>query len=156
MTPAKILFVCLGNICRSPAAEGVMKKLSGGLPIEIASAGTAGYHTGELPDPRMRSHARNRGYRLDSRARKFDERTDFEHFDLIIPMDKNNMRDILALDPAGNYRHKVKMMTDFCTALNVDEVPDPYYEGPEGFEHVLDILEDGCRGLLQTLRHGPK
>ena len=156
MTPAKILFVCLGNICRSPAAEGVMKNLAGGLPIEIDSAGTAGYHIGELPDSRMRSHARNRGYHLESRARKFDEQKDFEKFDLIIPMDKSNLRDILALDPARKYRHKVKMMTDFCTALDVDEVPDPYYGGPEGFEYVLDILEDGCKGLLETLRHEPK
>ena len=156
MTPAKILFVCLGNICRSPAAEGVMKKLAAGLPIEIDSAGTAGYHIGELPDPRMRSHALNRGYRLESHARKFDEQKDFENFDLIIPMDKSNLRDILALDPAKKYLHKVKMMSDFCTTMKVDEVPDPYYEWAEGFEYVLDILEDGCRGLLQTLCHEPK
>jgi protein-tyrosine phosphatase len=152
MKKTKILFVCLGNICRSPAAEGVMKKISSGLPIEIDSAGTAGYHAGQLPDSRMRSHAKKRGYILDSRARQFEGLPDFKKFDYIIPMDRSNMRDIQSLDPQKEFHQKIHLMTDFCTTMNVNEVPDPYYEGPEGFEHVLDILEDACNGLLNTVQ----
>ncbi|MHB1050425.1 MAG: low molecular weight protein-tyrosine-phosphatase [Bacteroidota bacterium] len=147
----KILFVCLGNICRSPAAEGVMKKFSEGKAIEIDSAGTAGYHIGELPDSRMRSHAAKRGFPLTHRARQFDSAKDFERFDLILAMDKNNMRDLQSMDRKNQYGHKLKMMTDYSQALKVTEVPDPYYGGPEGFEHVLDILEDACGGLLKEL-----
>ncbi|MBI2427808.1 MAG: low molecular weight phosphotyrosine protein phosphatase [Ignavibacteriales bacterium] len=153
MKPKKILFVCLGNICRSPAAEGVMRKKAAGLPIEIDSAGTAGYHIGELPDPRMRSHAAKRGYTLNHHARKFDPDSDFEKFDLILAMDDSNMDDLQRMDKKKSYTHKLKMMTDFCTAKKVSEVPDPYYDGPEGFEHVLDILEDASDGLLQTLNN---
>ena len=151
MKPVKILFVCLGNICRSPAAEGIMKKLTEGLPVEVDSAGTAGYHIGDLPDARMRSHARTRGYILDSRARQFDETNDFEKFDYIITMDKSNLRDIQSLDRHRKYRNKVSLMTDYAQTLHVSEVPDPYYGGPDGFEHVLDILEDACNGLLKNI-----
>jgi low molecular weight protein-tyrosine phosphatase len=147
-----ILFVCLGNICRSPAAEGIMKKKADGLPIFVDSAGTAGYHVGDLPDPRMRSHARNRGYILDSRARRFNPATDFEKFDLIIAMDNENLLDLERMDKQHRYRNKLVMMTDYCTETDEKEVPDPYYDGPEGFEHVLDILEDGCDGLLSKLK----
>jgi protein-tyrosine phosphatase len=152
MKPAKILFVCLGNICRSPAAEGVMKKMAEGLPLEIDSAGTAGYHIGELPDQRMRSHARKRGYDLNSRARKFDPTVDFESFDMIVAMDKNNYADLLAMDRSKQYHHKVSLMTDYCQSIEADHVPDPYYGGPEGFERVLDILEDACGELLKKLQ----
>ncbi len=151
MKPKKILFVCLGNICRSPAAEGVMRKLSDGLPLEIASAGTAGYHIGELPDSRMRSHARKRGYELVSRARQFDPAKDFAAYDMIIAMDEQNLRDLQAMDRSKQYRAKLSLMTDYNTSMKVRGVPDPYYGGPEGFEHVLDILEDACGGLLKTL-----
>jgi len=144
-----ILFVCLGNICRSPAAEGVMRKLSEGMPIEIDSAGTAGYHIGELPDARMRSHAARRGYSLTHRARQFDPDKDFERFDMILAMDNANMRDLRSMDKKKQYGHKLTMMTDYARALPVTEVPDPYYGGPEGFDHVLDILEDACAGLLK-------
>lgn len=147
----KILFVCLGNICRSPAADGVMRKMCEGLPVEIDSAGTAGYHIGELPDSRMRSHAAKRGYPLTHRARQFDPLKDFERFDLILAMDKNNMRDLQSMDRKNQYGHKLKMMTDYCQTMNAKEVPDPYYGGPEGFEHVLDILEDACKGLLNEI-----
>jgi protein-tyrosine phosphatase len=153
MKPKKILFVCLGNICRSPAAEGIMKKKSEGMPIEIDSAGTAGYHIGELPDSRMRTHARKRNYSLDSFARQFDPARDFETFDLIIAMDKSNFRDLRSFDRSGKYHNKIVMMTDFCETMKVNEVPDPYYDGPEGFEHVLDILEDACSGLLKKLKN---
>jgi protein-tyrosine phosphatase len=152
MKTIKILFVCLGNICRSPAAEGVMKSLVKGLPIEIQSAGTAGYHIGELPDPRMRSHAGKRGYDLISHAQQFDPSIDFEKFDRIIAMDGSNLRDLKAMDRKKQYHHKLSLMADYSQTMDVDEVPDPYYGGPEEFEHVLDILEDACRGLMLQLQ----
>ena len=154
--PAKILFVCLGNICRSPAAEGVMKKIAGSLPIEIDSAGTAGYHIGQLPDSRMRSHALKRGYNLQHYARQFNPSSDFEKFDYIIAMDNGNRRDLQMMDRQNQYRHKLSMMTDYCQTMKIDEVPDPYYEGSEGFEYVLDILEDACGGLLKKLKNESK
>jgi len=154
--PAKILFVCLGNICRSPAAEGVMKKLANGLPLEIDSAGTADYHTGELPDSRMRAHALKRGYNLQHHARQFEPAADFEKFDFIIAMDRNNMRHLEMMDRKSRYRDKLSLMTDYCQMMDVDEVPDPYYEGPEGFEYVLDLLEDACGGLLKKLNNESK
>ena len=152
----KILFVCLGNICRSPAAEGIMEKRAAGWPIEVDSAGTAGYHIGTLPDARMRSHASRRGYPLNSRARKFNPAVDFDKFDMIIAMDKENLRDLRSMDTGKQYREKLSLMTDYCQKITADEVPDPYYEGPEGFEHVLDILEDACRGLLKKIEHEPR
>jgi protein-tyrosine phosphatase len=152
----KILFVCLGNICRSPAAEGIMEKRAAGWPIEVDSAGTAGYHIGTLPDARMRSHASKRGYPLNSRARKFNPAIDFDKFDMIIAMDKENLRDLRSMDTGKQYREKLSLMTDYCQKITADEVPDPYYEGPEGFEHVLDILEDACGGLLKKIEHEPR
>lgn len=152
MKNTKILFVCLGNICRSPAAEGIMKKKAEGLPIEVDSAGTAGYHIGELPDARMRSHARKRNYPLESYARQFNPSTDFERFDLILAMDKNNFRDLQSFDRSKKYSNKIVMMTDFCETMKVSEVPDPYYGGAEDFEHVIDILEDACSGLVKKLQ----
>jgi protein-tyrosine phosphatase len=152
----KILFVCLGNICRSPAAEGIMEKRAAGWPIEVDSAGTAGYHIGTLPDARMRSHASKRGYPLNSRARKFNPAVDFDKFDMIIAMDKENLRDLQSMDTGKQYREKLSLMTDYCQKITADEVPDPYYEGPEGFEHVLDILEDACGGLLKKIEHEPR
>ncbi len=153
MKKTRILFVCLGNICRSPSAEGVMKKLAAGLPIEIRSAGTAGYHIGELPDPRTRSHAKKRGYELTSRAQQFDPSRHFEQYDRIIAMDANNLEDLKAMDRTKQYHHKLSLMTDYCQTMEVNGVPDPYYSGPEGFEHVLDILEDACAGLLNDVRN---
>ena len=152
----KILFVCLGNICRSPAAEGIMEKRAAGWPIEVDSAGTAGYHIGTLPDARMGSHASKRGYPLNSRARKFNPAIDFDKFDMIIAMDKENLRDLQSMDTGKQYREKLSLMTDYCQKITADEVPDPYYEGPEGFEHVLDILEDACGGLLKKIEHEPR
>jgi len=152
MKSTKILFVCLGNICRSPAAEGVMKKLGKGLPIEIQSAGTAGYHIGELPDTRMRSHAQKRGYNLISHAQQFNPTVHFEQFDIIIAMDENNLRDLKMMDRTKQFHHKLSLMTDYAQTIDITGVPDPYYGGPEGFEHVLDILEDACAGLLKELQ----
>jgi protein-tyrosine phosphatase len=151
----KILFVCLGNICRSPAAEGIMEKMSEGLSLEIDSAGTAGYHIGALPDARMRSHASKRGYPLNSRSRKFNPAVDFDKFDMIIAMDKENLRDLQSMDKEKQYQEKLSLMTDYCQKITADEVPDPYYGGPEGFEYVIDILEDACGGLLKELHNGP-
>jgi protein-tyrosine phosphatase len=145
----------MGNICRSPAAEGIAKKFlekreSDGT-IEIDSAGTLDYHTGELPDPRMIKHASRRGYRLDSHARQFNPENDFEYFDYIVTMDDDNYSEITSLDKRNTYRHKVFKMVSFGSKLKVDEVPDPYYSGSDGFEYVLDILEDSVEGLLNKV-----
>ncbi len=150
-----ILFVCMGNICRSPSAEAVMNKIivDNGLSdkIKCDSAGTIGYHEGEPADSRMKKHAIKRGYNLTSAARQF-RNNDFEDFDYIIVMDRNNYSDIIAQDIQGKYTEKVSMMTSYSNKFNTNEVPDPYYGGPEGFEKVLDLLEDACEGLLNVLR----
>ncbi|OKH36037.1 protein tyrosine phosphatase [[Phormidium ambiguum] IAM M-71] len=149
--PYKLLFVCLGNICRSPSAENIMNHLinQAGLSKEIIcdSAGTSSYHVGSPPDRRMSAAAKLRGIQLVGEARQF-QRSDFEKFDLILAMDKENYRDILAIDRSRQYEDKVKLMCDFCTKHNLKEVPDPYYGGPEGFNQVIDLLLDACEGLL--------
>lgn len=148
-----ILFVCLGNICRSPSAEGVMKKLveEAGLAnkIHIDSAGILNYHEGEPADARMRSHAQKRGYKLDSISRPVRQ-SDFTDFDMIIGMDRQNIQDLEKIAPA-EHMHKIRQMTEFLQTLNDTSVPDPYYGGEEGFEYVLDLLEDACAGLLEQL-----
>ncbi|MBK22471.1 MAG: phosphotyrosine protein phosphatase [Halobacteriovorax sp.] len=150
----KILFVCLGNICRSPTAEGVFQALvnKAGLSekIKVDSAGTSGCHVGERADSRMRDHAMARGYELTSISRKFDEHRDFEHYDKIVVMDALNYRDVLELGP--EYKNKIFMMTDFCKSHNEEKVPDPYYGGPAGFEKVLDIVTDASEGLLEEIK----
>ncbi|OCR02641.1 protein tyrosine phosphatase [Oscillatoriales cyanobacterium USR001] len=120
-----------------------------GLATQIIcdSAGTAGYHIGSPPDRRMAIAASKRGIELRGSARKF-QRSDFENFDLILAMDRENYQDILALDPTGKYRDKVRLMCDFCRHHNLHEVPDPYYGGSEGFDRVIDLLMDACGGLL--------
>jgi protein-tyrosine phosphatase len=112
------------------------------------SAGTGGYHIGAPPDRRMTAAALRRGIKLKGRARQF-EKSDFEEFDLILAMDRENYRDILSLDPGGKYRDKVRLMCDFATHHREREVPDPYYGGSEGFDKVIDLLLDACDGLLQ-------
>lgn len=153
--PFRLLFVCLGNICRSPAADGVMRDVveKAGLAsrIEIDSAGTAGWHSGKLPDNRMRQAASARGITLDHRARQF-KAVDLERFDLILAMDRDNERNIRALDRENRHAAKIRLFCDFCTDHSEREVPDPYYGGPEGFEHVLDLIEDGCEGLLREVK----
>jgi len=145
----------MGNICRSPAAEGIAKALleKKGLDgtIEIASAGTLDYHEGELPDERMIRHASKRGYKLDSRARQFNSKKDFEYFDYIVTMDDDNFSEITSLDKNNKYNNKVFKMVSFGSKPQVDEVPDPYYTGSDGFEYVLDILEDSIEGLLKKV-----
>lgn len=151
----KILFVCLGNICRSPAAQGVMQAVveRRGLSdmVELDSAGTYGGHAGDLPDRRMRSAATNRGYELTHRARRFREE-DFLLFDRIIVMDDMNYEDVSRLAPQRLYLDKLYRFVEFCRHHpQWSYVPDPYYEGREGFELVLDLLEDGCEGLLEQI-----
>ncbi len=150
----RLLFVCLGNICRSPSAEAVMKKVvkDAGLEKEIGidSAGTIGHHRGELPDARMRAHAARRGYVLDSISRPV-ELKDFFDFDLIIGMDDHNISELRRRSPDYESRQKIHRMTDFSRNKLYDHVPDPYYGGDSGFELVLDLLEDACQGLLDYI-----
>ncbi|MDZ7624766.1 MAG: low molecular weight protein-tyrosine-phosphatase [Ignavibacteriaceae bacterium] len=120
--------------------------------VEIHSAGTLDYHTGESPDERMIRHASKRGYRLDSLARQFNPEKDFEYFDYIVTMDDDNFSEITSLDKNNKYNNKVFKMVSFGSKLIVDEVPDPYYTGSDGFEYVLDILEDSIEGLLNKSR----
>jgi protein-tyrosine phosphatase len=147
----------MGNICRSPAAEGIMKFLieKEGLveEIKVDSAGTIDYHSGELPDARIIKHSGLRGYKLNHKARIFNPDKDFEEFDYIIAMDDDNISDIKYFDPEGQYSTKIFKMTDFCTELKAAEVPDPFYGGPGHFENVLDILEDACKGLLRKIKN---
>ena len=151
----KILFVCLGNICRSSSAEGVMKQLieQAGREDEfiIDSAGILSYHQGELPDSRMRAHAARRGYDLTHRSRPVCT-DDFYDFDLIIGMDDRNIDDLKDRAPSVEAWKKIHRMTEYCTKFtHADHVPAPYYGGAEGFEYVLDVLEDACAGLLEMV-----
>ncbi|MBD5358898.1 MAG: low molecular weight phosphotyrosine protein phosphatase [Bacteroides sp.] len=151
----KILFVCLGNICRSPAAEGVFRSMveekGVGKRFEIDSAGLYGGHAGELPDRRMRVHAFQRGYSLIHHSRPV-RMSDFEDFDLIIAMDDSNYQRLRSFATTLEDQRKVVKMIDFVTGFpQYDCVPDPYYEGAEGFELVLNLLEDGCSNLLNKL-----
>lgn len=150
----KVLFVCLGNICRSPMAEGVMRRLVEERGLEddfvIDSAGTSGYHRGDLPDSRMRAHASRRGYHLTHRSRRV-QTEDFYDFDLIIGMDDNNIADLQKRAPSTETGKKIRRMTEYNTSFAADHIPDPYYGGDAGFEHVIDLLEDACSGLLESL-----
>jgi len=150
----RLLFVCLGNICRSPAAENIMNHLieMRGLTGQIIcdSAGTSNYHIGEPPDRRMTAVAKQRGILMQGRARQFIPQ-DFEQFDRILAMDRDNFSQIAYLDKAGQYQHKLSLMCDYCTQHTLREVPDPYYGGPEGFNQVIDLLLDACSGLLDEL-----
>lgn len=151
----RVLFVCTGNICRSPTAEGVFRRMAteAGLEqrVQAASAGTIGYHAGEPPDPRAQAAARQRGYDLGAiRARRVT-REDFDRFDLLVAMDRDHHQTLLELAPEGT-AHKVRLFVDYGSDRAVREVPDPYYGGPQGFEIVLDIVEDASRGLLDALR----
>lgn len=151
----RLLFVCLGNICRSPSAEAVMRKLvrDAGLEdrIEIDSAGITGYHEGDRADSRMRMHAARRGYTLDSISRPVRQR-DFYDFDWIIGMDDQNIADLKRMAPDLEAVAKIHQMTEYSRNKLYDHVPDPYYSGAEGFELVLDLLEDACEGLLIHLQ----
>jgi len=155
MKKTNILFVCLGNICRSPSAETIMNHLieSKGLQNKyyVDSAGIIGFHAGEQADSRMRAHAAKRGYTITSISRQFNPTTDFKKFDLIIGMDRKNVKDLQSLTIEEEFLHKIHVMTEFNKIFKEEGVPDPYYGGYEGFEYVLDLLEDACSGLLTEL-----
>lgn len=152
----RILFICLGNICRSPSAEAIMKHYVKERGMEdlfyIDSAGISGYHSGAPADERMQQHAIRRGYELTSLSRKFYPDADFENFDMIIGMDDLNVRDLRRMASTKEEREKIYKMTDFCQRFSYrNSVPDPYYGGDAGFELVLDLLEDAVEGLLERL-----
>ncbi|MCM1319909.1 MAG: low molecular weight phosphotyrosine protein phosphatase [Muribaculaceae bacterium] len=154
----RILFVCLGNICRSPAAQGVMQQMvdDAGLTDKyfLDSAGTYAGHAGELPDKRMRIHAARRGYNLTHRSRPVHP-SDFDDFDIIVAMDDSNYENLRRLAPTVEDEKKIVRMIDYCHQHPYYySVPDPYYEGASGFELVLDLLEDACKGLLDATNSG--
>ena len=150
----KILFICLGNICRSPAAQGIMEKLIADRGLQdrfyVDSAGTYGGHSGSLPDQRMRVHARRRGYELTHRSRQVTGR-DFDTFDLIVVMDRSNLHGLRCMKEVVDEQKVVESARYLRIHPGHDCVPDPYYDGAEGFELVLDLLEDACAGLLDEL-----
>jgi len=151
----KVLFVCLGNICRSPTAEGVFRAIvaDAGLTeaISVDSAGTSGWHIGDPPDERGQRAALTRGYDLSAqRARKVSDR-DFETFDYIVGMDSRNYADLSSMAPA-DARDKVSLFLSFAPETGEREIPDPYYGGPDGFDQVLDLVEAASRGLLEDIR----
>ncbi len=147
----------MGNICRSPTGECVFRRYVEdeglGDEIEIDSAGTIAYHVGEPPDARMTEAGARRGIDIAGRGRKF-ESSDLERFDLIIAMDRDNYSDILEHDPEGIHGHKVRLLCDFIPGSEMKDVPDPYYGGQKGFEKVLDLIEEACPGILETLQNG--
>jgi len=149
-----ILFLCLGNICRSPMAEGIFLKIlereHAQERFNVDSAGLLSYHEGELPDSRMRFHAVKRGYNLTHRSRPI-KKSDFDRFDLIIGMDAQNIRALNQLASNLEQRSKIRLMTDFCQKIQATQIPDPYYGGDQGFENVIDLLEDACEGLFLEL-----
>jgi protein-tyrosine phosphatase len=151
----RVLFVCMGNICRSPTAEGVFRHVVGeaGLAeaVEIDSAGTYAYHVGEPPDPRSHEEAAKHGIDLGGiRARKV-RAGDFEHYDYIVAMDEQNLADLRALCP-GRYQSKLYRMCEFAGGCGVRSVPDPYYGGPDGFGKVFRLIEQGSLGLLEHIK----
>ena len=152
--PVRVLMVCMGNICRSPTAHGVLTQrvADAGLGdrIVVDSAGTHDYHVGRPPDERAQQHAARRGYDLSAQRARQLKAQDFDDFDLVLVMDDANQHAARALCPPGQ-RHKLRRLTDFCTRHRASDVPDPYDGGEAGFEAVLDLVEDACAGLLRTL-----
>ncbi|CAM3942364.1 low molecular weight protein-tyrosine-phosphatase [Roseateles saccharophilus] len=157
MTVRRILFFCMGNICRSPTAEGVMRArlTATGLDVEVDSAGTHGWHAGEPPDGRSQAHALRRGYDLGAlRARQL-EAADFDHFDLVLAMDDDNLIQARRLCPPAR-RERLKLLMDYAPGTGSRIVPDPYYGGEADFERVLDLVEAACDGLLASLSPAPR
>ncbi|MAG58843.1 MAG: phosphotyrosine protein phosphatase [Planctomycetes bacterium] len=159
MHMVRVCFVCLGNICRSPTAEGVFQHLVAEANLEdhfeIDSAGTSGWHIGDQADGRSRAEAARRGFELTSRSRRF-VRDDFDDFDLVVAMDGENVAELRSFARHDDDRSKIVLLRTFDLEADGEDVPDPYYGGTDGFRNVFDICEAGCRGLLETLRrdHG--
>lgn len=154
--PTYILFVCLGNICRSPAAKGIMQHLVKRRGLEaryrIDSAGTYGGHAGDLPDRRMRAAAARRGYLLEHRAQRVTSDM-ISKYDYIVAMDDHNYYDLCEIAPTPEDEKKIYRMADYCRHYTASHIPDPYYEGADGFEYVLNLLEDACEGMLDALEN---
>lgn len=150
----RILFVCLGNICRSPAAEIIFQKIvtdaGRSQEFEIDSAGTLGYHQGSPPDPRMAEALRQKGFAVEGSARQILA-ADLEQFDLIVTMDETNLADVRRLDATTGFHPKIRPFMSFCRHYDDLRVPDPYYGEQRGFDHVIRLLEDGCEGILAAL-----
>lgn len=155
MQRRRILFVCLGNICRSPAAEIVFRQQAADAgrseEFHIDSAGTIGHHQGSPPDPRMSEALKRQGFTVSGRARRI-EPEDLETFDLIVTMDESNLADVRRLDPGGKFHPKIRPFVSFCREHDDLRVPDPYYGGQRGFDHVIELLKDGCAGILDELK----
>ncbi|MEO5716832.1 MAG: low molecular weight protein-tyrosine-phosphatase [Luteolibacter sp.] len=150
----RVLFVCLGNICRSPAAEIIFRKIVDDAgradDFEIDSAGTIGHHQGSPPDHRMSAALERKGHTISGCARRI-KAEDLEHFDLVVTMDESNLTDVRGLDTAGKFHEKIRPLVSFCRTHDDLRVPDPYYGGQRGFDHVIELLGDGCAGILEEL-----
>lgn len=155
MSKVRVIFVCLGNICRSPTAEAVFQKLVAdkgyGQLIEIDSAGTHAYHVNEPPDERAQAAASRRGIDMSSLRGRRATASDIEQFDYVLAMDSENYHNLLAIS-SDEHQHKIKLFMEFAPDRPEDEVPDPYYGGASGFDNVLDMVEEAARGLLQHIR----
>lgn len=150
-----VMFVCLGNICRSPAAEAILKHLVGKnketLNINVQSSGIGSWHIGQLPDERMRTIAQRRGFILSSRAQQF-QRSHFDEFDYILVVDHHVLNTLYQYAETPEHKAKIHLITAFSHCYSDEEIPDPFYSGEAGFDLVLDMLEDSCEGLLQHLK----
>ena len=150
-----ILFVCMGNICRSPAAEIIFRHQVAQAGLEgdlfIDSAGTISYHTGNPPDPRMSETLTRRGYEVRGRARQIQPE-DLERFDLILTMDEDNLADVRALDGKNQFSDKIRAFVEYLENHDAPRIPDPYYGGQKGLETVIELLEDGCTGLIHQIQ----
>ena len=150
----QILFVCLGNICRSPAAEIIFRQQAADAgrsdEFQIDSAGTIGFHHGSPPDPRMSEALERHGFTVSGRSRQIDA-SDLETYDLIVTMDESNLNAVRDLDPEGTFHGKIRPFVGFCRTFDDLRVPDPYYGGQRGFDHVIELLKDGCQGILAEI-----
>ncbi len=150
----QILFVCLGNICRSPAAEIILRQQVADAgrsdEFQIDSAGTIGFHQGSPPNPRMSEALERHGFTVSGRSRQIDA-SDLQSFDLIVTMDESNLNAVRDLDPEGTFHGKIRPFVGFCRTFDDLRVPDPYYGGQRGFDHVIGLLKDGCQGILAEI-----